>query len=83
MNRESFLETVKQQYSEEIHEAYLEHAHGGGKDVDMPGLKKKLQKLMASAKVEGLSPAEFEELARTTLPTEIAQKIDLSSRKAA
>lgn len=75
MNSESYLETVKQQYSEEIHAAYAEHTHGHNKEVDIQGLNKRLQKLMSNAKVEGLPVAEFEELARATLPAEVAQKI--------
>jgi hypothetical protein len=77
MNRESFLETIKQQYAEEIHEAYIEHEHGLGGKVDYPGLNKHLKKLMNSAKVEGLKPQEFEELAQATLPEEVARQIDL------
>lgn len=84
MNKESFLEVVKQQYSEEIHAAFVEHEHGGGNKIDLPGLNKRLQKLMANAKVEGLAAHEFEELARATLPAEVAHRIDLMpSRKAA
>lgn len=84
MNKESFLEVVKQHYSEEIHAAYVEHAHGGGNKVDMPALNKRLQKLMANAKVEGLAAHEFEELAHTTLPEEVARRLELTqARKAA
>ena len=83
MNKESFLEVVKQQYSDEIHAAYIECEHGHGK-VDFKGLNERLQKLMANAKVEGLAPCDFEELARATLPAEVASTIELNpGRKAA
>jgi len=83
MNKESFLEVVRQQYSEEIHEAYVEHSHGGGSKIDIPGLNKRLLKLMANAKVDGLSAHEFEELARATLPEEVAHVVDFSAVKKA
>ena len=84
MNKESFLEVVRQQYAEEIHAAYLEHEHGGGKKIDVQGLNKCLQKLMANAKVEGLAPAEFEELVHATLPEEVVHHLELALvRKAA
>jgi hypothetical protein len=83
MNKESFLDTIKQQYSDEIHAAYVECEHGGGHKIDLPELSKRLQKLMASAKVEGLPGAEFEDLVRATLP-DIAEKVELRPvRKAA
>ncbi len=66
MNRESFLETIKQQYSDEIHEAYLECEHEG--KIDMPALTAKLKKLISCAQVEGLSESEFLAVAKTALP---------------
>lgn len=82
MNKESFLEVVRQQYSEEIHAAYVEHSHASGK-VDVQALNKRLHKLMANAKVEGLPTNEFEELARATLPAEVSQKVEFNTGKKA
>ena len=85
MNRESFLETVKKQYVEEIHEAFLECEHQEG-GVDFPRLSALLGKLMNHAKAQGLTDVEFEELVHTTLP-ETQGKLDLrrgpAARKAA
>jgi hypothetical protein len=83
MNRESFLETVKQQYAEEIHEAYIEHEHGLGGKVDFPALNKHLKKLMASAKVEGLSAQDFQDLAHATLPQDVSRFIEFGQIKKA
>lgn len=83
MNRESFLETVKQQYAEEIHEAYIEHEHGLGGKVDFPALNKQLKKLKASAKVEGLSAQDFDDLVQATLPEEVARHIEFGAIKKA
>ena len=84
MNRESFLDAIRQQYTDEIREAYLECEHGYAPyRVDVPELNRRLDKLMANAKVEGLAEVEFEELARATLP-DVAEQIVLTPlRKAA
>jgi hypothetical protein len=85
-NKEGFMEVVRQQYSEEIREAHQANEHGqiGSKKVDMPGLNKRLQNLMANAKVEGLPTEQFKELARANLPEEIAERVELGmDRKAA
>jgi hypothetical protein len=83
MDKETFLDAIRQQYVDDIHEAYLECDHGGDHMIDMATLNKKLRTLMANAKVDGLSAAEFEELAKATLP-DVAGKIDLApARKAA
>jgi len=76
MNRESFLETVKKQYTDEIHEAYLECEHEG--TVDLKALNQRIKKLMSNAKVEGLAPKEFEDLVRTTIP-DVAGKLDFKA----
>lgn len=68
MNRESFLETVKQQYSEEIHEAFIECEHGGERKVDLPKLDDLLERLGQNAQKEGLSAGDFVELVQSTLP---------------
>jgi hypothetical protein len=68
MNKESFLETIRQHYSDEILEVYNECAHGGN-GVDVKQLNDRLIKMMANAKREGLSNAEFEDLVKMLLPT--------------
>jgi hypothetical protein len=83
MNKESFLETVKQQYAEEIHEAYVEHEHGLHGKIDTPALTQHLKKLMTNAKVEGLSAHDFEELVHSTLPAEVWKHIELGAIKKA
>jgi hypothetical protein len=83
VNKESFLEVVRQQYSEKIHAAYVEHEHGLNGKVDFSALNARLTKLMGAAKVEGLSATEFEELAHETLPAEVARGIVLGAGKKA
>ena len=78
MNRESFLDAVKQQYSEEINEAYIECGHAEGSSLDMPELNKRLSKLMANAKVEGLSEPDFLELVRSILG-DVADKVTIKT----
>src|SRR4051794_36121104 len=45
MDRESFLETLKTQYAEEIHEAYLECEHEGGSTLDLKRLNIEIKKI--------------------------------------
>jgi hypothetical protein len=66
MNNESFLETLRTQYADEIHEAYVECEHDGA--VDFGKLNGLLKKLFKNAKVEGFPAKEFEDLVRATLP---------------
>lgn len=84
MNRESFLDTIKQQYTDEIREAYLECEHGYAPfRVDVMELNRRLNKLRAIAKKEGLPMMDFEELARAALP-DVAEMIEFEPvRKAA
>jgi hypothetical protein len=85
MTKESFLEGIKQHYTNEIQDAYLEYETGSRGESRFSkrgqnrfsGFRKRLKKLMASAKVEGLPIPEFEELARMTLPAEIARAIEM------
>jgi hypothetical protein len=75
MNREDFLETIRQQYADDIQEAYFESEHGYAPNrVNVEELNSRLTQLLASAKVEGLTREEFEELARATLP-DVADKL--------
>jgi hypothetical protein len=86
MNRESFLETIRQQYADEIREAYIECEHDdhGSQQVDFAELNRRLNKLRSSAKLDGLAVTEFEELARATLPDGVAEKVEFAPvRKAA
>jgi|GEM_PF-1323524 len=68
MDRESFLETVRQQYAEEIQEAYYECEHEDGREIDYIKLNQNLARLMQGAMLDGLPPADFEDLVRSTLP---------------
>ena len=68
MNREDFLDTVTRQYSEEIHAVYVECESDSGRNVDYEKLNIRLRKLMTNAKVDGLSPKEYIELVKHTIP---------------
>lgn len=81
MNREGFLETLKQQYAEDIHAAWIECEKEYG-EVNYPKLNQLLSKLMKNAKLDGLSQKDFEELVRSTIP-EASKELALSVPKAA
>jgi hypothetical protein len=68
MNREGFLETIRRQYIEDIHEAYQACIHEGGQVIDYEKLTECLTKLMRTAARDGLPPADFEEMVYSTLP---------------
>ena len=74
MNRESFLETVRQQYSERISSAYLYCEHEGR--VDVSEFEAQLKPLKRMAGREGISPGEFDELVFSFFP-DFRGKIDL------
>lgn len=74
MNRESFLETVRKQYSERISSAYMLCEHGGSIDVEEFGAQLKPLKKMAYR--EGISPGEFDELVFSFFP-DVRGKVDL------
>jgi hypothetical protein len=74
MDRESFLETVKKQYADEIQEAYVECEHEDGRAVDYAQLNQMLRRLQGSARAEGLLEKDFQDLVRTALP-EIWEKL--------
>lgn len=82
MDRESFLETIRKQYSDDIHEAYVEAEHEGGA-IDWGLLNEKLGKLMKSAKAEGLSPAEFCDLVQSVLPEDARSHLTFEPSKQA
>jgi hypothetical protein len=66
MNRESFLETVRHQYCEEIYSAFLQCEHGS--EVDYAQLTHLLSMLRDAAKGEGLAHSDFEDLVKSVLP---------------
>ncbi len=80
MNRESFLDTLRQQYSDEIRGAFLECAHERGEQVDFQKLDEMLTKLMQNASVDGLPEQEFVELVQSTIPYAWEQ-LELSRRR--
>ena len=82
MDRESFLETVKKQYADEIHEAYVECEHDDGRAVDFVQLNQRLRRLQASARAEGLGERDFQELVRSSRP-EVWDKLSFYKLKAA
>ncbi len=79
MTRESFLETIRRHYTDEIQDAYQHCEHGGGKVIDYPELDKRLGNLMANARLEGLPEADFESLVNATLP-HIVERLDFYDR---
>ncbi len=68
MDRESFLEAVRKQFADDIHEIYLECEHRGGQGIDLPRLNTLLRKLMTGARAQGIGERDFIDLVRTTLP---------------
>lgn len=82
MNREDFLDTIRKQYADEIHEAYIECAHEAG-NTDWSVLNGKLSKLMRSAKAEGLPNKDFVDLVQSTLPAEARGFLTFDSVKKA
>lgn len=82
MNRETFLDTIRSRYLEDIREAYLECEHGAEKPIDYVKLGKILARLMEHAIASGLTAAEFEELTMVTMPG-LGVKIDRDENKAA
>lgn len=69
MDREGFIEALRKQYADELHEAYLECEHTA--KVDMVALKTRIDKLKRQAKVEGLPEREFDDLVESALPEEV------------
>ena len=67
MNRETFLDTLRSQYAEEIHEAHIECERPGGR-VELALFAHKLHQLRKAAEVEGLPTQEFDDLVNSLLP---------------
>jgi hypothetical protein len=74
MDREDFIEILKKQYADNIHEAYLECEHEKG-SIDYPSLKAQIEKIAKSASVEGLRPGEYHELVHSVLPHEVVETL--------
>ena len=75
MNKESFLDTLRTQYREDIREAFIECEHQS--QVDFLTLNIKLKSLMNTAKFEGLPFKDFEDLVNSTLPEGIVKGVDI------
>lgn len=82
MNREDFIEGVRKQYADEVHEAYLECGSETGA-VDVAKLFARLTKLMKSAGAEGLPAAQFADLVNSTLPIEVVSRLGFDGTKKA
>lgn len=68
MDRDSFLDTLRGQYADEIQAAFAECEHDNGHDIDYEHLNEMLNALRKAAVHEGLSPGDFEDLVDSTLP---------------
>jgi hypothetical protein len=75
MDRETFLEQVKQQYMERISDVYMRAEHTG--KVDFKQLTASLQQLKKLATGEGLTGPEFDDLVYSLLPG-VEGKVELS-----
>jgi hypothetical protein len=73
MDREGFLETMRRQYIEDIHEAYQASLHEGGGKVDYVQLSGMLSKVMRRASMDGFKQMDFEELVYSTIPLSTGQ----------
>jgi len=74
MNREDFIEQLRQQFANGIFEAYLECEHGQG-EVDYQDLKARLEKIGKAASVEGLHAKDFHELIFGVLPHDVVVRL--------
>ena len=72
MDRDSFLEGVKRQFTSEITALYLKYEHNG--QVDHAALNNELKSLEKQARVEGVSAKEFSDLVRSCLPAGDSEK---------
>jgi hypothetical protein len=74
MDREDFIDQLRQQFANGIFEAYLECEHEHG-EVDYPALKSNLERIEKAAKVEGLPPKDFHELIFGVLPHDVVVQL--------
>ena len=79
------METLRRQYADDIREAYVQCEDSQTGTVDYPKLKGKVSKLERQAKVDGLKPADFQELIVSAVPSEVAGELTASgpAKKAA
>jgi hypothetical protein len=75
MDRETFLEQVKQQYMEQITALYMKAEHTG--KVDFKQLTTQLVQLKKLAAGEGLRGEEFDEMVYSLLPG-VEGRVELS-----
>lgn len=70
MDREGFLEAIRKQYADDIHEAFIECQvdEAGKRRVDLFKLNACLKKLWVNSQVEGLPEKDFLDLVRTAIP---------------
>ncbi len=80
MDRDSFLEGVKNQFTSEITALYLKYEHNG--KVDHPELTKELKSLEKQARVEGINSREFADLVRSCLPAADSEKTGWTKKAA-
>lgn len=73
MNKDSFLETLKRRYDEQIREAYVECEHEG--EIDTLSLHSKLKALRKEALAEGLPVKDFEDLMKSGLSDTIRTRL--------
>lgn len=66
MNRESFMETLRNHYADEIMSALYRCKHGDS--IDYPALTHLLLDMGHAARGEGLGRSEFENLVKAILP---------------
>lgn len=75
MDKDSFTETLRKQFRDQIRAAYIECEHAS--EVDFGALRKRLRKLVSQSTAQGISAKEFADLVQSTLP-EIRGKLDFS-----
>jgi hypothetical protein len=78
MDREGFLDTLKRQYADEIHEAYVMCESRDGEHVDLQKLHALMMQLARAAGREGLPQSDFLELAYSALPPEVGDQLHLN-----
>lgn len=62
------METLRQQYADGVHEAFLECESSDTGKVDLERLSEMLERLRRNARIEGLPGRDFDEIVRSMLP---------------
>jgi len=75
MNRESYMETVRQQYAEKVTAAYVQCEHDG--QENFTELTAQLVKIKRQAISEGMSDADFDDIVFSALP-DVRGKVELT-----